>query len=225
MSLVLGVLVAGLVGATSLDQSPPIFQPGAPGAPSRTLTVDQSVALSRAGFVDADVTFMQHMLVHHAQAVEMVALMPQRASSETVARLGQRIDLSQSSEMDLMRDWLGARGLPIAAADPHAHHPASHQGHGSMALMPGMLTPAQMQALAAATGPEFDRLFLEGMIQHHQGALDMVDVLNDDPNAAEDPLLSGFAASVVADQSAEILRMQSLLSQTPIQTPASEARP
>ncbi len=233
MSLVLGVLFAGLMGAQSPDPSrpnvhPPIFQPGAPGAAARTLTVDESVALSRSGFVDADVAFMQRMLVHHAQAVEMVALMPERPSDQTVRRLGQRIAASQAAEMELMADWLTARGLPLTAADPHAGH-AGHQGHGEMALMPGMLTPAQMQALASATGTDFDRLFLTGMIQHHQGALDMVDDLNDDPDAAEDPLLSGFAASVVADQSAEILRMQSLLSQTaiqtPIQTPASEARP
>lgn len=224
MSLVFGVLFAGLIGAQSPDPSPPIFQPGAPGAAARTLTVAESVALSRAGFVEADVTFMQHMLIHHAQAVEMVGLMPERASDQTVRRLGQRIAASQAAEMELMADWLTARGLPLAAADPHAGH-AGHQGHGEMALMPGMLTPAQMQALASATGPDFDRLFLAGMIQHHQGALDMVDVLNDDPNAAEDTLLSDFATSVVADQSAEILRMQTLLSQTPIQTPAPEARP
>ena len=113
-----------------------------------------------------------------------------------------------------MQEWLTGRAPP-AAADPHAGH------HGDMATspdpdvapMPGMLSPNQMQALAAASGPAFDRLFLEGMIRHHQGALDMVDALLADPEAAEDPLLSEFVSSVVPDQSAEILRMQSILSE------------
>ena len=215
MSLTLAVIFAGLVGAAPGPQTPPIFNPGAPGQGSRVITATESVSLSRTGFVEADVRFMQHMIVHHAQAVEMVALMDARGSSPTVRRLGERIAQSQAAEMALMRDWLSGRGQPEAAADPHA----GHHGHmdGAMTadtpLMPGMLSPAQMTALAAASGPAFDRLFLEGMIRHHQGALDMVDALLDDPDAGEDPTLSDFATSVTADQSAEILRMQSILSE------------
>ncbi|MDI6624921.1 MAG: DUF305 domain-containing protein [Brevundimonas sp.] len=215
MSLSTVVILALLSGAPAAPQTPPIFNPGAPGEASREITAAEAVALSRTGFVEADVRFMQHMIVHHAQAVEMVALMETRAASETVRRMGDRIAQSQAAEMALMEEWLTGRGLPIAAADPHAGHHGP--GHGAadpnLPLMPGMLSPARMAALAAATGPAFDRLFLEGMIQHHQGALGMVEALLDDPEAAEDPMLSDFASSVTADQSAEILRMQSILSE------------
>lgn len=206
-------IVVGLTAALTPPQTPPIFNPGAPGEASRVISASEAVELSRTGFVEADVRFMQHMLVHHAQAVEMVELLRARAASGTVRLMGERIALSQAAEMAQMEEWLAARQLPKAAADPHA----SHAGHGAGAadapLMPGMLSPAQMAALAAASGREFDRLFLEGMIQHHRGALDMVEALLDDPDAAEDPMLSDFASSVVADQSAEILRMQSILSE------------
>lgn len=210
MHLILGVVLAGLIGAPANSQTPPIFHPGAPGADPRVITARESVELSRTGFVEADVRFMQHMIVHHAQAVEMVGLLETRAASDTVRRLGERIAQSQAAEMALMQDWLAGHGQPVAAADPHA----GHQAHASDApLMPGMLSPAQMAALAAAIGPAFDRLFLDGMIQHHQGALDMVDALLAGPDTAEDPLLSEFVTSVVADQSAEILRMQTILSE------------
>lgn len=214
MSLTLAVIFASLIG-TAAQQTPPIFNPGAPGAPSRVISAAEAVELSRTGFVEADVRFMQHMIVHHAQAVEMVALMETRAASPTVRRLGERIARSQEAEMALMREWLSERGQPVAAADPHAGHAGHMDGTtpSDTPLMPGMLSPARMAALAAASGPAFDRLFLEGMIQHHQGALDMVEALQDDPEAAEDPTLSDFANSVVADQSAEILRMQSILSE------------
>jgi len=139
----------------------------------------------------------------------MVELLRTRTASHKVRLMGERIALSQAAEMALMEEWLAARALPKTAADPHA----GHAGAADQPLMPGMLSPAQMAALAAATGPEFDRLFLEGMIQHHQGALDMVEALLDDPDAAEDPMLSDFASSVTADQSAEILRMHSILSE------------
>ena len=194
--------------------------------------------MGRTTFTEGDVRFMQHMIVHHAQAVEMVALLETRGASPVVQALGRRIALSQEAEMALMREWLTVRGQPLEmsgmGSGDHAAHGA-HAGHDmaghdmaghdmaghdmaghAMAddrpLMPGMLSPAQMRTLAAANGAEFDRLFLEGMIQHHRGALDMVDDLMSQPDSANDPVLSGFAASVVADQSAEILRMQSVLS-------------
>lgn len=219
--------------AASDPASPPIFQPGAPGQPTRTLTAAEAVSMGRTTFTEGDVRFMQHMIVHHAQAVEMVALLDTRGASPVVQALGRRIALSQEAEMALMREWLTVRGQPLEmsgmGSGDHAAHGA-HAGHDmaghdmaghdmaghAMAddrpLMPGMLSPAQMRTLAAASGAEFDRLFLEGMIQHHRGALDMVDELMSQPDSANDPVLSGFAASVVADQSAEILRMQSVLS-------------
>ncbi len=214
MSPTSALVLAIILGAPSAGQTPPIFNPGAPGEASREISATEAVNMSRTGFVEADVRFMQHMIVHHAQAVDMVALMPDRSASPTVRLLGERIAQSQAAEMALMEEWLLARGLPVAAADPHAgHHGMSHApANPETPVMPGMLSPAQMTALAASRGPAFDRLFLEGMIQHHEGALDMVDALLSDPDTAEDPMLSDFVSSVTADQSAEILRMQSVLS-------------
>lgn len=223
MSLALGLIAAALFHATAAPQSPPIFQPGAPGQPTRTLSAGEAVALSRTGFTADDARFMQHMLVHHAQAVEMVELLRAHGADPTVRLLGERIAQGQAAEMALMRDWLESREQPTAAPDLHAHHGAGHDpAAADTPLMPGMLSPARMQALAAARGPAFDRLFLEGMIQHHQGALDMVDALMATPGAGEEPMLSDFLTSVVADQSAEILRMQSLLSDL---NPTPEERP
>lgn len=222
MSLALG-LIAALLHATAAPQSPPIFQPGAPGQPTRTLSAGEAVALSRTGFTADDARFMQHMLVHHAQAVEMVELLRAHGADPTVRLLGERIAQGQAAEMALMRDWLESRGQPTAAPDLHAHHGSGHDpAAADTPLMPGMLSPARMQALAAARGPAFDRLFLEGMIQHHQGALDMVDGLLAISGAGEEPMLSDFLSSVVADQSAEILRMLSLLSDL---NPTPEERP
>lgn len=215
----LAALIAGLVGGS--PQTPPIFNPGSPGEPSRVISADEAVALSRTGYVEADVRFMQHMLVHHAQAVEMVELLKTRGASEQVRRLGERIAQSQQAEMDLMEEWLLSRGLPTSAPDPHAGH-RGHAPDPNTPAMPGMLSPAQMAELAAASGPGFDRLFLQGMIRHHQGALDMVEDLLAHPDTAEDPMLSDFASSVTADQSAEILRMQSILSE--LQNQSSEGR-
>jgi uncharacterized protein (DUF305 family) len=215
----LGVVLAVVLGAPQVNQTPPIFHPGAPGADTREITPAEAVELSRTSFTPGDVQFLQHMLIHHGQAIEMVALLEVQGSSLQIKRLGQRIALSQEAEMDLMRNWLTERGQPLAMSDMHAGHMAgmSHampmRSPGDTALMPGMLTPNQMTALADAEGPAFDRLFLQGMIQHHQGALDMVSALMTQPNAAQDPMLSDFATSVVADQSAEILRMQSILSE------------
>lgn len=214
MSLTPALILTLLIGTPTGVQTPPIFNPGAPGEASRVISAAEAVELSRTGYVEADVRFMQHMLVHHAQAVEMVGLLETRGASETVRRLGERIAQSQAAEMAQMEEWLAGRGLPVAPADAHAGHhgPAHGPADPDTPPMPGMLSPAQMAALAAASGPAFDRLFLEGMIQHHRGALDMVETLLNDPDAAEDPTLSDFASSVTADQSAEILRMQSVLS-------------
>lgn len=221
MYLTLGLALAVLAGSSAGTQTPPIFNPGAPGTPSREISAREAVELSRTSFTGDDVGFMQHMIVHHAQAVEMVELLQTRGSHLSVRRLGQRIALSQEAEMALMRGWLTDRNQSLEMAGMGANHAgmdhSAHAGHVMPAsdtpIMPGMLSPTQMQNLAAASGPAFDRLFLQGMIQHHQGALDMVTALVDQPGAAEDPMLSEFTNSVVADQSAEILRMQSLLSE------------
>lgn len=215
------VILAAVASPAMAQETPPIFQPGVPGAPSRVISADEAVALSRTTYTADDVAFMQHMIVHHAQAVEMVALLRVQGADPTVKRLGERIALGQEAEMALMRNWLLERGEPTAmpGMDHSAHGGMDHSTHAGHAmapsetpLMPGMLSPAQMQRLAAAQGPAFDRLFLEGMIQHHQGAIGMVEALMTKDGAAQDHLLSDFTNAVVADQSSEILRMQTLLS-------------
>ena len=226
-------LIAGQVQAQTVPSSPatPIFQPGAPGQPSRRITPAQAIELGRTTFTEADVAFIQHMIVHHGQAVEMVALLESQGDNRRVKLLGRRIALSQEAEMALMRGWLIERDQPLEMAgmdhaamghggmDHGAHAGMDHAAHGAAAsdpddtpVMAGMLSPRQMRTLAAAQGEAFDRLFLSGMIQHHQGAIGMVETLMDTSNAAQDTFLSDFTTSVIADQSAEILRMQSLSS-------------
>ena len=148
---------------------------------------------------------MEDMITHHAQAVEMTALLRTRTARADMRLLAGRIEASQEDEIAFMRRWLEARGH--AAPDAHAH-----QDHGGM-LMPGMLTAEEMTRLASAAGPDFDRLFLEGMIKHHAGALDMVASLFVAPGAGQETEIFAFASDVDADQRIEIGRMQSMLSE------------
>lgn len=180
----------------------PIIQPGAPGQPSAVIDAARATDLSKVGFTPADVEFMQGMIGHHAQAVEMVDLLKTRTTRPEMKALGQRIELSQIDEIGMMQQWLTSRGQ--MAPEQHAHH-------GEHAMMPGMLMPEQMTALAAARGPAFDRLFLEGMIAHHQGAITMVEELMKKPGAAQASDVYGFVSDVVADQGAEIARMRGML--------------
>jgi uncharacterized protein (DUF305 family) len=175
------------------------------------------VDLTRVGVTPADVRFMRGMISHHAQAVEMVELLKTRTRREDVKLLGARIEASQRDEIAMMRAWLDARGQAVPDADPlHAHH-ADHAGGGpaeslSM-LMPGMLTADQMSELASASGAAFDRLFLSGMIRHHEGALTMVQELFAAPGAAQDSEMFAFASDVDADQRMEMSRMRALLNE------------
>lgn len=148
----------------------------------------------------ADVRFMQEMLGHHAQALVMAAMAPSHGASPHVLRLVEKIEISQRDEMNLMRQWLEERRQPVPDA-AHMHHTA----------MPGMLTAEQMSQLDAARGAGFDRLFLRFMIQHHRGALEMVDTLFASPGAAQDPDIFRFATDVAADQMDEIHQMQAVL--------------
>jgi uncharacterized protein (DUF305 family) len=190
------------IQAASANQPAPIIQPGAPGQPSRAIDAAQATDLSKVGYTSADVEFMQGMIGHHAQAIEMTDLLKTRTERDTMRRLAERIDLSQADEIKMMQTWLTARGQ--MAPEQHAHH---HE----MPMMPGMLTEEQMARLAAARGAEFDRLFLEGMIAHHQGALTMVEELMKKPGAAQESEMFGFISDVEADQSAEIARMRAML--------------
>ena len=149
------------------------------------------------------------MIHHHAQAVDMVGLLKTRTNSDDMRKVGQRIELSQVDEIKMMQTWLGSQGQEIP--DAPAHHMAGAQMGPLAPMMPGMLTREQMDQLAAAKGPAFDRLFLQFMIQHHQGALTMVKDLFATPGAAQDPSVFSFASDVDADQRAEIARMSAML--------------
>jgi uncharacterized protein (DUF305 family) len=184
-------------------QSPPIVQPGAPGQPSQVISTAKATDLSQVEYTGADIKFMQGMIGHHAQALEMTALLATRTTSADMKKLALRIDLSQQDEIKMMQTWLSSRGQQVPALN------AMHM-HGAT-LMPGMLTPDEMKQLGDATGAEFDRLFLEGMIKHHGGALTMVADLVATPGAAQETEIFSFASDVEADQRMEIERMGAML--------------
>ena len=190
---------------------PVVVQPGAPGEPSKTLPPTTKGTLPPRS--PADVEFMQGMIKHHAQAVEMTALIASHTENKDLRSLGARISSSQSDEIKFMQRWLAARGEPISMAMPGM--PDMDKSGHPMALMPGMLTPEQMDALRKSKGPEFDHLFLTGMIQHHNGALIMVKDLFDTAGAGQDADLFNFATDADNTQRAEIKIMQTMLENKP----------
>jgi uncharacterized protein (DUF305 family) len=167
-----------------------------------------------ARYTEADVRFMRDMIIHHAQAVEMTALVAARTERADVRRLAARIQVSQEDELELMGRWLEARGQSVP--DAHGHH-AGHGGHGhhdvKHRLMPGMVGAEDMARLRAATGSEFDRLFLELMIRHHEAALVMVEELMATDGAGQESEIFQFASHVDSDQRIEIARMHMMLEQ------------
>jgi uncharacterized protein (DUF305 family) len=222
--LAAAVLMCFLSLAASAQQAdsqtkPVVVQPGAPGQPSKTLPPSTRATLPPLS--RKDVEFMQGMIMHHAQAVEMTALIESHTQNKELSLLGARISHSQSEEIKFMKRWLGARGQPttmempgmdmsgmnMAGMDMSSHH---HQ-----MLMPGMLTAKQMDALRKAKGAEFDHLFLTGMIQHHGGALTMVKDLFDTAGAGQDAELFNFTTDVDSGQRAEIRIMQNMLDKNP----------
>ncbi len=207
-------LVAPAAALAQPTATAPIYQPGAPGMPGRDLTAEQSLALGRSHYTPADARFMQHMIVHHGQAVEMGALIEARTRNRGIRLLGHRIALSQTAEIAMMQTWLTRRGEPIDMPGHGGHHPPGDGlAPSATPLMPGMLSPAQMAELAAAVGGAFDALFLRGMIEHHQGAIGMVEALLREPGAGEDPEISEFLNAIIADQSMEIVRMRTMLAE------------
>jgi len=186
-------------------QAPAIVQPGAPGQASAV--VSNVPDFQDNHFTDDDVKFMQGMIHHHNQALLMVAMIPTHTSSPELIAMGQKIQLSQSGEIQAMTEWLTSRKqeVPMIMADGSAH-----TGHGDMAPMPGMLTPEQMTALDNARGAMFDELFLTGMIQHHKGALTMVADLRR-AGGGNEPNIGHFLSGVDNDQRMEIVRMYGLL--------------
>jgi uncharacterized protein (DUF305 family) len=194
--------------------TPVVVQPGAPGKPTRALPPTTRGTLPPAS--PADVQFMQGMITHHAQAVEMTALIESHTENKDVRSLGARISRSQYDEIKFMKRWLASRGHLISEAMPDMHHEKMSHEKMSHALMPGMLTSAQMEALRKAKGEKFDHLFLKGMIQHHDGALTMVKDLFDTAGAGQDAELFNFATDVDSGQRAEIRIMQNMLEKKPL---------
>lgn len=225
-ALRLGFVAAFCVPAATSQQAPTpaptpkIVQPGAPGTPNKTLSTTSATATDTPRPPSkADVDFMQGMIMHHNQAVEMTELLKTRTTDPAIMELGHKIDVSQTDEMRWMKQWLTDRGFPVSA-DPMAGMDMKGMDMGdmkgmdmSMPMMPGMLTPAQMDALRKASGPHFDHLFLTGMIQHHTGALQMVKDLFANPGAGQDPQLFDFASDVDNTQQAEIDIMRHMLQQ------------
>ena len=210
LALFAAAFLAGCGGSdepeTVGETAPNIVQPGAPGEPSQTLSQQELDAVEPTPHTKADVAFMKGMIHHHAQALHMTALVPKRTMNEDVTLLAKRIDISQEAEISQMTTWLASRD-----EQPPVWHRVHGHAHGAgRVLMPGMLTDADMERLAAARGAAFDRLFLRFMIRHHQGALRMVQDLYDAGGGAE-PDAGAFVRHVESDQQIEIDRMQQLL--------------
>jgi uncharacterized protein (DUF305 family) len=186
------------------EQTVNIVQPGAPGEPSRRLTPEEAEQIEVPKHTRADVDFMQGMIHHHAQALVMTSMVRDRAASRSLAVLARRIELAQESEIAVMEDWLKARDEETPDAEDHRND------HGGRGLMPGMVGHEALAELAATGGREFDRMFLEYMIRHHQGALTMVSRLRETDGGFE-PEIDAFARHVDSDQNIEINRMAGLL--------------
>jgi uncharacterized protein (DUF305 family) len=210
-----GVATAVFSGLSSAQQPAPaqpvVVQPGAPGQPSKTLPPSTRATLPPPSHADVD--FMQGMIMHHQQAVEMTALIASHTDNKDLQSLGARISSSQSDEIKFMKRWLATRGESISMPMPRMadHMTGMDMSHDPMPLMPGMLSPEQMQALRKANGAEFDHLFLTGMIQHHNGALTMVKDLFDTAGAGQDAEMFDFATDADNTQRAEIKIMHSML--------------
>ena len=208
----LAVSLALTVSGVAVAQNARIVQPGAPGKPGRALNAVEASRIAGTTHSPADTAFMRGMIHHHAQALEMVALVKDRTSNPEVIKAADRIRASQGDEMTFMREWLKARGERV---DPPAAMPASHAGHDMAGMvhgsMKGLATAPQMTALAAANGAVFDRQFLTLMIAHHEGAVTMVRDLLASPGSAYDPALFEFTGDVRNEQQAEINRMGAML--------------
>jgi uncharacterized protein (DUF305 family) len=177
-------------------------------------TVLLEAARGRQPFTDADVHFMSGMIAHHAQAVQMAKLVPTHCECAALKRFAERIVNAQADEIVVMQDWLRERGKPV----PNATDTKMRMSHGGMThdmLMPGMLSDEEMAALERARGVEFERLFLVGMIKHHEGALTMIEEVLAAPGAVHDDVVFKFTNDIFADQTTEIAVMQDMLAKLP----------
>ena len=217
-ALLAATILTGLsFGLPASAGDPPILQPGAPGKGARNISADEAKKIAKASYTQDDVQFMQDMIPHHQQAVEMAALVSERTNNEDVTAIADRITKAQADEIAFMKSWLRDRGekAPKTKGKKHKGHHDGHAAHDMSTHMShemmGMATPAQMEELAGSKATDFDRMFLTLMIRHHQGAVDMVDDLLDKNGSAYDPVLFEFTNDIVADQNAEIKTMAGLL--------------
>jgi len=205
------------MGGSLVMAQVPVVQPGAPGQPSK---VSHKVPkFHDPAYTAGDVAFMQGMIHHHMQALQMVAMIPTHTTNRQLQLLGDKIRISQSDELKAMQAWLRQRGQAVPEHAPGASMSDPDMkmllAGRPMAPIAGMLTPQQMRALAAAHGEAFDKLFLAGMIQHHTGALTMVAELRREPNSGLEPNIADFIIGVDTDQRMEIDRMKGLLGENP----------
>ncbi|WP_436500286.1 DUF305 domain-containing protein [Actinokineospora sp. HUAS TT18] len=201
VSVLIAVTAVGISACSDDVARPnnPVLQPGKPGESNKTLSPDEAVsAIPEYKPNDADITYVRDMIVHHQQAIEMTALVPERGKDEQVKGLASRISDAQQPEIEAMNRWLSTNFQPPVEPG-HGHAPAD---------MPGMATPEQLAALKQASGAEFDRLFLQLMIKHHEGAIAMANKVR---QGGQDVKVQEMADHVVAEQSDEIRRMQGML--------------
>ena len=197
-------VLSGLLISTDTMSAVPIVQPGAPGEATREIDAETAVNIANSSYTVADVDFMRDMIIHHHQALVMSRLAAKSTNNKTILDLAGRIDVSQEDEISFMRGWLQKREEQVP--DPTSEH-SEHTHH----TMIGMATPEQMTQLAESKSTDFDRLFLTLMINHHDGAIKMVEELRDQPGSTYDPILNEFVSDITNDQAVEIERMNALL--------------
>ena len=202
MVLLVIVFIFPVLTLNSEDYSAPIIQPGMPGSPSKILDADEATKISNTSYISADVEFLQGMIVHHEQAIVMSNMADERTNNKTIIDLAKRIDVSQEDEINFMESWLKQRNEYMNKMQDKHH---MHMG------MVGMATPKQLNDLRNSNSTDFDRLFLQLMITHHDGALEMVEELKKYPGNAYDPVLNEFVSDLVNDQGVEIERMNGIL--------------
>ena len=202
MVLLVIVFIFPVLTLNSEDYSAPIIQPGMPGSPSKILDADEATKISNTSYISADVEFLQGMIVHHEQAIVMSNMADERTNNKTIIDLAKRIDVSQEDEINFMESWLKQRNEYMDKMQDKHH---MHMG------MVGMATPKQLNDLRNSNSTDFDRLFLQLMITHHDGALEMVEELKKYPGNAYDPVLNEFVSDLVNDQGVEIERMNGIL--------------
>ena len=189
-----------LIFTVSLSAEPLIIQPGLPGTVSKEINSEEAINIANTGFTKDDKVFMNHMIVHHEQALTLSRLAPNRTNTQEILDLAGRIDVSQEDEISFMQGWLEERNPEV-----HAHMSMHHM------KMMGMASDQDIAKLSSSKGMEFDELFLRLMIAHHEGALDMVKELKRQPGSAYDPLMFEFVSDLYNDQGVEIERMNTLL--------------